>query len=123
MSTSAVSRLMSVAAVGALLVSLTACTEPARTSEERARDIAEEWVAASNRGDEDSAQSLACGGAMLGSVNSDTAGAESYTLAIESVGDGDFAVTVTQSYSDYPDLVSNLMVRTNESTTCIAWVR
>ncbi len=60
---------------------------------------------------------------MLGSVNSDTAGAESYTLAIESVGDGDFAVTVTQSYSDYPDLVSNLMVRTNESTTCIAWVR
>lgn len=50
MSTSAVSRLMSVAAVGALLVSLTACTEPARTSEERARDIAEEWVAASNRG-------------------------------------------------------------------------
>ncbi|WP_145985684.1 hypothetical protein [Microbacterium phyllosphaerae] len=104
------------------MVSLTACAEPARPPEERARSIADEWVAASSDGDEDSAQGLACGGAMLGSVNSDTAGFESYTLDIDSVGDGDFAVTVTKSYRDYPDLVSNLMVRTDD-TTCIAWVR
>lgn len=104
-----------------LAVALTACAPTPQSAQDQARDIAEQWVAASDRGDEDSAQALSCG-AILGGVNSDTAGSQSHALDITPQDDGDFIVQVTKSYSDHPDLVSELGVRT-DGDVCIAWVR
>lgn len=112
---------LSLTATGLLALGPTACTATAATPADQARDIAEQWVDASDRGDEDFAQSLSCG-AMLGGVNSDTAGFDSHTLEITPQDDGDFIVQVTATYADYPDLVSTLGVRT-EGDVCIAWVR
>lgn len=109
------------AAAALLAAGLTACVQAPQSPEDQARDIAERWVAASDRGDEDSAQALSCG-AMLGGVNGDTAGSESHALAITPQEDGQFIVTVTKSYPDYPDLVTNLAVRT-DGELCVSWVR
>lgn len=109
------------AAAALLGAGLTACIPTPQSPEDQARDIAERWAAASDRGDEDSAQALSCG-AMLGGVNGDTAGSESHTLAITPQDDGQFVVTVTKSYRDYPDLVTNLGVRT-DGELCVSWVR
>jgi hypothetical protein len=54
-------------------------------------------------------------------VHSDTADFESYTLDVEEAGDDDFDITVTKSYSDYPDVVSHLRIQT-DSDACIEWV-
>ncbi len=104
-----------------VVVGLTACSPADPSPEERARDIAEQWAEASNRGDEDSAQALSCG-PVLGGVNSDTAGAEDYSLDITPQDGGQFIVQVTKTYPDYPDLVSELGVRT-DGELCISWVR
>lgn len=109
------------AAAALLAAGLAACVPTPHSPEDQARDIAERWVVASDRGDEDSAQALSCG-AMLGGVNGDTAGSESHTLAITPQEDGQFIVTVTKSSPDYPDLVTDLGVRT-DGELCISWVR
>lgn len=114
--------LIPIAIAGLFAVGLTACTPSPQTPEDRARDATERWVAASKAGDDDAAFAVSCGGDPRQGVNSDTAGFTSYTLDVEHVGEGDFDVKVTVSYPDYPDLVSNLRVRT-EGDACIEWVR
>lgn len=120
---SALSALLPIAMAGLLAVGMAACSAPPQSPEDRAREVAERWVAASKAGDDDAAYAVACAGVdpRMG-VNSDTADFESHTLNIEQVGEGEFNVKVTASYPDYPDLVSNLRVRT-EGDACVAWVR
>ena len=115
-----VATVIALIAAGLLAMSLTACVP--RTPEASAREIAEKWAAASDRGDEDSAQGLACSGAMLGGVNGDGPDVEARTIEVEAVGDGEFNVVVTEIYSDYPDIESNLRVETTDDL-CIKWVR
>lgn len=102
-------------------VGLTGCAAPEQTPEERARGLAERWVDASQRGDEDSAQGLSCG-PILGGVNSDMPEVDGYTLDVTPQQDGQFIIKVTKSFSDYPNLVTNLGVRT-DGELCILWVR
>ena len=102
-------------------VLLVACAPSERTPEERAREIADRWVDASRTGDEESAQALSCG-PILGGVNSDLPELESYALEVAPQEDGRFIVEVTESFSDYPDLVTRLGVRT-DGEACISWVR
>ncbi len=106
-----------------LAVGLAACAPSPQTPEERAVDVAERFVSASKAGDDDAASVLRCAGVdpRLG-VNSDTADFESYTLDVEEAGDGDFDITVTRSYSDYPDVVSHLRIQT-DGDACIEWVK
>jgi len=106
---------------GFVVLGLTACVPTERSPQESARDIVERWVAASKRADEDAAQALSCG-SILGGVNSDTAGFESYELEVFPQTGGELIVEVTKTYSDYPDLVSTLGVRT-DGELCISWVR
>lgn len=86
-------------------------------------DVAEKFVSASKAGDEDAASALRCPGVdpRLG-VNSDTSDFDIHTLDVNEVGDGDFDITVTRSYSDYPDVVSHLRVST-DGDACIEWVK
>ncbi|MEN0022232.1 MAG: hypothetical protein AAGC61_03045 [Microbacterium sp.] len=102
-------------------LSLVACTAVELSPEERAREIAERWVDASRTGDEESAQALSCG-PILGGVNSDLPELKSHSLEIAPQEDGQFIVEVTESFSDYPDLVTRLGVRT-DGEACISWVR
>lgn len=106
-----------------LTVGLAACAPSPQTPEERALDVAERFVSAAKAGDDDAASVLRCAGVdpRMG-VNSDTADFESYTLDIKEAGDGNFDITVTASYPDYPDLVSNLRVQT-DGDACIEWVK
>jgi hypothetical protein len=106
-----------------LTLGLAACTPAPQTPEERALDVAERFVSAAKAGSDDSVSALRCAGVdpRLG-VNSDTAGFDSYTLDVEEVGDGDFDITVTRSYPDYPDVVSHLRIQT-EDDACIEWVK
>jgi hypothetical protein len=100
---------------------LAACAPSEQTPEERARGIAERWVDASQRGDEDAAQGLSCG-PILGGVNSDMPELEGYTLDLTPQRGGQFIIQVTTSYVDYPELVTKLGVRTH-GELCISWVR
>lgn len=106
-----------------LAVGLTACAPSPQTPEGRAIDVAEKFVSASKAGDDDAASVLRCAGVdpRLG-VNSGTAGFESYTLDVEEASDGDFDITVTASYPDYPDVVTQLRIETKDDA-CIRWVR
>lgn len=112
---------MSLIVAGLVAFGLTGCASSEQTPEERAREIAERWVDASQRGDEESAQGLSCG-PILGGVNSDMPELEGHTLDVTPQLDGQFIIKVTKSFSDYPDLVTNLGVRT-DGELCISWVR
>ena len=112
---------MSLIVAGLVAVGLTGCASSEQTPEEGAREIAERWLEASQRGDEEAAQGFSCG-PTLGGVNSDVPDLESYTLDVTPQQDGQFIVQVTKSFSDYPDLVTNLGVRT-DGELCISWVR
>ncbi|WP_141651268.1 hypothetical protein [Microbacterium sp. 3J1] len=106
---------------GSVSLGLAACAPPEQSAEERAREIAERWIDASQWGDEESAQELSCG-PILGGVNSDMPELESHTLDVTPHRDGQFVIRVTKVFSDYPDLVTNLGVRT-DGELCISWVR
>lgn len=106
-----------------LAIGLAACAPSPQTPEERAVDIAEKFVSAAKAGDDDAASVLRCPGVdpRLG-VNSDTSDFDSHTLDVEEVGDGDFDITVTASYPDYPDLTNHLRIQT-DGDACIEWVK
>lgn len=112
---------MSLIVAGLVAVGLTGCAPPEQNPEDRAREIAERWVDASQRGDEESAQGVSCG-PILGGVNSDMPELEGHTLDVTPQQDGQLIIKVTKSFSDYPELVTNLGVRT-DGELCISWVR
>lgn len=106
---------------GFISFGMAACAPPEQTPEDRARGIAERWMDANQRGDEDAAQGLSCG-PILGGVNSDMPELKGYTLDLTPQRDGQFIIQVTTSYVDHPELVTKLGVRT-DGELCISWVR
>ncbi|MFE6734232.1 hypothetical protein [Microbacterium sp. NPDC057650] len=104
---------------GLLSVGLAACSLSPRSPADRARDVAEQWIAAAKAGDDDAASDLACADVdpRMG-VNSDSGGFTSYTLELQDRGEGIFYARYTLDYPDSEDSPGVLTVRT-EGRTCI----
>lgn len=119
-----------VRALGAVLsgvlvaVGLAACSTSPHTPEDRARDVAEQWIAAARDGEDDATTGLICAGVdPRTGVNSDAAHFESYTLEFEDRVEGTFFARYTLSYPDSADLAGVLIVSTQGDDACIAQAR
>lgn len=117
----AVRALVSVLSGALVAVGLASCSPSPQTPEDRARDVAEQWIAAAKDGDDDAAAGLVCAGVdPRTGVNSDAAHFESYTVEVEDRGDGVFSARYTMSYPESEDLAGILTVSTEGDDACIA---